>query len=58
MFSDALKQLDIVWNAQTIARLFEIGPIAYTPGTKMPEQTIDDAADRRALVDWLARVTQ
>jgi cytochrome c len=57
-FSPALTQMDIVWNAQTIARLFEIGPNAYTPGTKMPEQTIPSAEDRRALVEWLERVTR
>ena len=55
-FSPALKRLDIVWSKETIAKLFEIGPAHYTPGTKMPEQTIG-AEDREALVDFLARVT-
>jgi cytochrome c len=45
-FSPALRGMDIVWNAETISRLFEIGPNAYTPGTKMPEQIIGDAEDR------------
>src|SRR3984893_6465005 len=36
-FSKALKRLDIVWTPETVSRLFEIGPSAYTPGTKMPE---------------------
>ena len=31
-FSDALKKLDIVWTPETVAKLFEIGPAAYTPG--------------------------
>lgn len=57
-FSPALRSMDIVWSKDTIARLFEIGPNAYTPGTKMPEQTIGDEEDRRALVEWLQRVTQ
>lgn len=57
VYSDALPRLDIVWTRDTIARLFEIGPAAYTPGTKMPEQTINDPADRLALVEWLERVT-
>ena len=57
-YSDALRQKDIVWSADTIAQLFEIGPAAMTPGAKMPEQRITDPADRKALVDWLARVTQ
>lgn len=56
-YSAALPRLPIVWSRETIARLFEIGPNAYTPGTKMPEQTITSAADRKALVDWLERVT-
>ena len=56
-FSPALKKLDIVWSKDTVARLFEVGPAHYTPGTKMPEQTIGAEADRKALVDFLARVT-
>jgi cytochrome c len=56
-FSAALKTLDIVWSKETIAKLFEIGPAHYTPGTKMPEQTIGAPEDRQALVDFLARVT-
>ncbi len=56
-FSPALKKLDIVWTKQTVSKLFEIGPAHYTPGTKMPEQTIGSEAERKALVDFLARVT-
>jgi cytochrome c len=56
-FSPALKQLDIIWNAETIAKLFEIGPSRYTPGTKMPEQRIDNAADREALIKFLEKAT-
>jgi cytochrome c len=57
-FSPALKKLDIVWSKETVAKLFEIGPAHYTPGTKMPEQTIGAADDRKALVDFLARATK
>ena len=57
-FSDALKRLDIVWTAETISRLFEIGPSAYTPGTKMPEQRIGSEQDRAALVQFLERATK
>jgi cytochrome c len=57
-FSPALKNLDIVWSAATIAKLFEIGPSHYTPGTKMPEQTIPDPADRDALVRFLEEATR
>jgi cytochrome c len=56
-FSPALKKLDIVWSKETVAKLFEIGPAHYTPGTKMPEQTIGADDDRKALVEFLARAT-
>ncbi len=56
-FSEALKRLDIVWTPETVARLFEVGPAAYTPGTKMPEQRIGSEADRAALVKFLERAT-
>lgn len=56
-FSEALKTMDIVWTPETVAKLFEVGPNAYTPGTKMPEQRIGSAEDRRALTDFLARAT-
>jgi cytochrome c len=57
-FSEALKRLDIVWTPETVAKLFEIGPAAYTPGTKMPEQRIGSEADRAALVKFLERATK
>jgi len=57
-FSDALKRLDIVWTPETVARLFEIGPATYTPGTKMPEQRIGSEQDRAALVQFLERATR
>ena len=56
-FSPALKQLDITWTPETVARLFEVGPATYTPGTKMPEQTIGSADDRQALVRFLEKAT-
>ncbi len=56
-FSDALKKLDIVWTPETVARLFEVGPMAYTPGTKMPEQKIVAEADRKALIEFLLKTT-
>lgn len=55
-FSPALKKLDIVWTEETVQKLFEIGPMAYTPGTKMPEQKILNAEDRQALAAFLAAV--
>ena len=57
-FSPALRKLDIVWTPETVAKLFEVGPMAYTPGTRMPEQRIGSAEDRAALVYFLQRTTQ
>ncbi len=57
-YSESLPRMSIVWSKATVARLFEVGPNTYTPGTKMPEQTITNADDRQALVEWLERVTR
>jgi cytochrome c len=57
-FSEPLKKLDIVWTPETLSKLFEIGPAAYTPGTKMPEQVIASEDDRKALVRFLERATK
>jgi cytochrome c len=57
-FSEALNHLDIVWTPETVAKLFEIGPARYTPGTKMPEQRIGAPEDRDALVKFLERATK
>lgn len=57
-YSEALKSLDIVWTAQTISELFEFGPDAYTPGSRMPEQRIPSAADRQALIEFLEMVAR
>jgi cytochrome c len=57
-FSAALKQLNIVWTTETVAKLFEVGPATYTPGTKMPEQRIGAPEDRAALVEFLERATK
>jgi cytochrome c len=57
-YSSGFPQLDIVWTKDTIEKLFEIGPHAYTPGTKMPEQTINRPESRKALSDFLDRATK
>lgn len=57
-FSTALKKLDIVWTRETVAKLFELGPATFTPGTKMPEQKITSAKDRLALVKFLEKATK
>jgi cytochrome c len=57
-YSPALARLDIVWSRETIAKLFELGPARFTPGSKMPEQTIGSAEDRDALVRFLEDATR
>ncbi len=57
-YSDALKHMNIVWTPETVAKMFEVGPMTYTPGTKMPEQKIGSAADRKALMEFLAKATK
>lgn len=57
-FSPALQALDIIWTKETVAELFEIGPEAYTPGSRMPEQRIAAPEDRQALVEFIARATR
>jgi cytochrome c len=57
-FSPALKKLDIVWTPETVAKLFELGPATFTPGTKMPEQKIGAPEDRAALVKFLEKATK
>lgn len=52
-YSEALTRLAITWSPDTIAALFEHGPEAYTPGSRMPEQRLPDPLDRAALIDYL-----
>jgi cytochrome c len=56
-YSEALKHMDIVWTPETVSKMFEVGPMTYTPGTKMPEQKIGSPADRQALVEFLGKAT-
>ncbi len=56
-YSDALEEADIVWNAETVGKLFELGPHRFTPGSKMPLQQINDLADRRDLIAYLRENT-
>jgi cytochrome c len=57
-YSEALRNMEIVWTPETVSALFEQGPSVYTPGTKMPEQRITSAEDRAALMEFLAERTQ
>ncbi len=56
-YSDALEQADIVWTAETVDKLFDIGPDHYTPGSKMPMQRIVQRQDRADLIAWLRQAT-
>jgi len=52
-YSESLKKLDIVWNEDTVAKLFELGPENFTPGSKMPLQKMTDKSQRDALIAYL-----
>ncbi len=56
-YSDALRDMDIVWGEESIDKLFALGPDAYTPGSKMPLQRMTDAAQRNALIAYLKAAT-
>lgn len=56
-YSEALRDSDIIWGAETIAELFRQGPDVYTPGSKMPVQRVGDEADLEALVAYLKATT-
>jgi cytochrome c len=57
-YSASLRQMELVWSAETVSDLFDRGPQVVTPGTRMPEQRIADPADRAALVRFLERATR
>lgn len=57
-YSPAFREMDIVWTPETVSKLFEVGPTKYTPGTKMPEQTISNPEDRAALIRFLQAQTR
>ena len=57
-YSEALRQMEIIWTPDTVPKLFEVGPATYTPGTKMPEQRIGAEEDRAALVQFLLKATK
>ncbi len=57
-YSRALAGSGIVWTEETLARLFELGPENYLPGTRMPFQRMPDPEERAELVAYIARVTR
>ena len=56
-YSDALEHSDLVWTEETIDRLFDLGPDAFTPGSKMPLQRMPSAEDREDLIAYLKGIT-
>lgn len=58
LYSDTVASADIVWNADTIDALFDLGPEHYIPGTKMPAQRIASPADRADLIAFLREYTK
>jgi cytochrome c len=56
-YSDALDGSEVVWEAETINQLFELGPDHFAPGTKMPMQQIAKLADRQDLIAYLRENT-
>lgn len=56
-YSETLGGSDIVWNADSINALFDLGPDHYIPGTKMPMQRISDPQDRADLIAYLRQAT-
>ena len=56
-YSKALIESDIIWNEESINRLFDEGPDKVTPGTKMPIQRMKKTQDRQDLVMFLKKAT-
>ena len=57
-YSEALLKSEIIWSAETIARLFTDGPDIVTPGTKMPIQRMKNKRDRDDLISYLKIATK
>ncbi len=52
-YSPTLDTSEIVWSAETINGLFDLGPDHFIPGSKMPMQRIVKKQDRDDLIDYL-----
>lgn len=57
-YSAALAGKDLVWNEDTLFKLFSDGPDTVLPGTKMPVQRVTDSEQLRALIDYLQLLTR
>jgi cytochrome c len=58
LYSDALRNSDLIWNEETVGKLFELGPDVFLPGTKMPLQKLPDAQARADLIAFLKAETR
>jgi cytochrome c len=56
-YSPALRDSGIVWTEETVARLFDIGPDRFVPGSKMPLQRLPNPRDRADLIAYLKRMS-
>ena len=58
LYSEALIKTDLIWNEETIGRLFDDGPDVVVPGTKMPIQKVKSVTKRDALIRYLKESTK
>lgn len=56
-YSNTLSSSDIIWQAESINALFDLGPDHYIPGSKMPMQRITNPVDRADLITYLRNAT-
>lgn len=56
-YSPALKDSPLVWTPETVDALFDKGPEAVVPGSKMPLQVMSNPKDRADLIEYLKKVT-
>ena len=56
-YSDALRDLGVVWTEETVAQLFDDGPDVMVPGTKMPVQRLKQVERRDDLIRFLKTAT-
>ena len=57
VYSKALIDSEVVWNEETIGRLFDDGPDIMMPGTKMPIQRLKSVTRRDDLIRYLKEAT-
>jgi len=57
-YSERLARGDITWTRETVGDLFTRGPDVVTPGTRMPIQTVGNAEELGALLDFLEAATR